>query len=69
MAVAWTEARREAYRRAALERKPWKKSTGPKSAEGKRKVSQNARRHGLKSAEVLERRRYIRSVTALLKLL
>ena len=32
---------RERQRRAALRDRPWEKSTGPRSAEGKDKVSQN----------------------------
>lgn len=41
--AAWTPERREKQRRIIQETKPWLKSTGPRSPEGKAISSQNAR--------------------------
>lgn len=41
--AAWTEERREKQRRQIQETKPWLKSTGPRTPEGKAVSSQNAR--------------------------
>lgn len=38
----WTDEQRDRLREAIQYYKPWEKSTGPKSAEGKAAVSQNA---------------------------
>lgn len=40
----WTPERRAAARERALKNKPWEHSTGPKTAAGKARVSQNARK-------------------------
>jgi hypothetical protein len=42
-ARAWTYEQREAQRQRILERKPWLKSTGATTPEGKAVVSQNAK--------------------------
>lgn len=42
MAQSWTPERRQAMRDRINQTKPWLKSTGPKTPEGKAKVSQNA---------------------------
>jgi len=39
--------------------KPWLSSLGPRSAEGKAKVSKNALKHGARSAETLRVRRVL----------
>ena len=41
--AAWTKERREKQRRIIGETKPWLKSTGPRTPEGKVASSQNAR--------------------------
>ena len=41
--AAWTEERREKQRRIIQETKPWLKSTGPRTPDGKAASSQNAR--------------------------
>ncbi|KWV91739.1 hypothetical protein [Erythrobacter sp. YT30] len=41
--AAWTKERREKQRRIIQETKPWLKSTGPITKEGKAVSSQNAR--------------------------
>jgi hypothetical protein len=42
MANGWTEERRQKQRVAIHAWKPWTRSTGPKTAAGKARVSQNA---------------------------
>lgn len=42
MAGKWTDERRALMREKIQEWKPWEKSTGAKTTEGKAKVSQNA---------------------------
>lgn len=44
----WTEERRARAREVALQVKPWLKSTGPKSTEGKARVARNAYRGGVR---------------------
>jgi hypothetical protein len=47
----WTPERR-AKQRAAIHRwRPWEKSTGPKTKDGKRTAARNALKHGHRSAE------------------
>lgn len=40
---------REALRHAAMVHRPWDKSTGPRTPEGKAKASRNALKHGLRA--------------------
>lgn len=51
-------------RRAELIRqwKPWEKSTGPRTVEGKAASSSNARRHGMRSRDVIEELRQLRNL-------
>lgn len=44
----WTDEQRDRQREAIQDAKPWQKSTGPKSAEGKAAVSKNADRGRLR---------------------
>ena len=46
MANGWTEQRRLQQAKAIQRWKPWAQSTGPRSAEGKARVSRNAWRGG-----------------------
>jgi hypothetical protein len=48
---SWTLERRAAQRARMKAQKPWLKTTGPKTPEGKAAVSQNALKHGYRSAE------------------
>jgi len=41
-AKGWTDERRAAYSRMMKARKAWTHSTGPRTAEGKRRASRNA---------------------------
>ncbi len=51
MTHGWTQERRKRQSQAIRRWKPWKKSTGPKTKEGKDTSSQNALKHGLRSAD------------------
>jgi hypothetical protein len=44
----WTEEKRLNQAANCRETAPWRFSTGPRSPEGKAKVSQNASKHGLR---------------------
>ncbi len=48
--MAWTDERRAKQRAMVLTRRPWEKSTGPKTPKGKARASKNSRKHGLRSA-------------------
>jgi len=53
-----TEAGRHRLREAALRNQPWKRSTGPRTAEGKARVALNAKRrqqHGAMSRREVRR--------------
>ncbi|HHZ64022.1 MAG TPA: hypothetical protein EYN67_05440 [Flavobacteriales bacterium] len=50
---AWSEERRQRHAEAIRRWKPWEKSTGPRTTEGKRRVAQNAYKHGGRSASVI----------------
>lgn len=48
----WTLERRRKQAEAIKSWKPWTRSTGPKTEEGKAAASQNALKHGARSAFV-----------------
>lgn len=48
-------------------KKPWTKSTGPRTAEGKAKSSQNAYKHGRRSAAARHRAKGFRHLQSFLK--
>lgn len=48
MAQDWLPERRKAAAERARKHQIWKHSTGPRTAEGKAIVSQNAKKHGLR---------------------
>ena len=52
----------EAARQRILQSKPWEKSTGPRTKEGKLKSSQNALKHGRRSRIMTEINRVIAEV-------
>ena len=51
MAREWSMEQRKKQAEIINKSKPWNKSTGPKSDEGKNKVSQNAYKHGMRSRD------------------
>ena len=53
----WTPARRKLAADRIRARKPWLESTGPRTLTGKSVSKMNAYKHGMRSAEVLARRR------------
>jgi len=49
MTKGWTPQRRLKQAKNCLKTKPWEKSTGPKTLEGKNSVKNNAFKHGFDS--------------------
>ena len=47
----WSAERRAKHAAAIRKWKPWEKSTGPRTKEGKARVAQNAHKHGRRSAQ------------------
>lgn len=64
---AYPEKHRKYLAQKARENKPWESATGPKTTAGKAAISQNARKHGLRSAEILTLRRLLRKHAEFLK--
>jgi len=50
----WTPESRQKQREVIMKSKPWEKSTGPKTPEGKKNVAQNSLKHGMRSKEIQE---------------
>ena len=63
MANGWTEERRQRQRELIQNWKPWEKSTGAKTAQGKARSSRNAYRTGSSEAKEL-----LKGLNALLRL-
>ena len=58
--TGWSPERRAAQAARMRARKPWLKSTGPRSAAGKRTAKMNALKHGHRSAQWRELSRLLR---------
>lgn len=56
----WPEKHRRKLAKAALKNKAWEHATGPRTEGGKAKSAANARRHGLRSAEITKLRHLLR---------
>lgn len=56
----WTEEEKQKQRDAIKKWKPWEKSTGPTTAEGKDKVSRNSYTHGFRSRDIKALRQVLR---------
>lgn len=68
-ANGWSEKRKKRQACNARRNKPWQSSTGPRTEDGKKAVSQNALKHGLDSAAIKKLRAVLRAQRALLKTL
>ena len=62
-----TEAGRQKLREAAFRNKPWRYSTGPRTAEGKAKSALNAKKRQTEEISVRERKRAVRDAASLLE--
>jgi len=71
MSSGWNAARRAAASERMRARKPWLKSTGPRTVQGKARARMNALKHGGRSAAVISERRaavhYLRQQRAFLQ--
>lgn len=56
----WTDEQKAAQSARLRALKPWVKSTGPRSVQGKKTVAKNALKHGMRSAKTIEFKRYLR---------
>lgn len=59
MASGWADERRKRQSELIRTWKPWEKSTGPKSAQGKMKAAKNSYKTGEYCHETHEVRRYL----------
>lgn len=64
MSDAWTQDRKAKQRKAIYAWRPWEKSTGPKTAAGRKAVARNAWKHGQRSRAFLDEARKLRDLLA-----
>jgi hypothetical protein len=65
----WPPARREAQAERAKAAKPWLRSTGPRTAEGKAKAARNAFKHGFRSGPMARLKALLRDQRRFMKAL
>ncbi len=58
----WTDEQKQRQRDAIGRWQPWAKSTGPRTADGKRASSRNSYKHGRSSAESLAHRKTLNAI-------
>ena len=58
----WTKERKQSQAEKIKQWKPWKKSTGAKTKQGKAKSSQNALKHGFRSKNQIEKRKELNNL-------
>jgi len=63
----WTDEQRKAQSERIKDLKPWLKTTGPKTEQGKRNSSQNAIKHGLRSQLAKDVKAVLRQQEAILR--
>ncbi len=63
----WTDEKRKAQSERLKSLKPWLKTTGPKTDEGKKASSQNALKHGMRSELAKDLRRILQEQAEILK--
>ncbi len=63
----WTQSQRQDQSAKCRAQKIWLKATGPKTIEGKKRSSQNARKHGMRSEEIKSFKKLLRMQAQMLK--
>lgn len=68
MSKGWTEERRKKQAETIRKNRPWEKSTGPKTAKGKKRSSYNALKHGGRSQNMEYARQMLRLNSEFIKM-
>lgn len=63
MSGEWTEERRQHARERIARVKPWERSTGPTTDEGKAISARNSLKHGLRAKPVINLQKKIHSIS------
>jgi hypothetical protein len=67
MSRRWTEAQRQQLSERVRDWKPWEKSTGPRSVEGKKRAAMRALKTGEHAADIRATRKIIAAQNRLLR--